>query len=401
VTPTVELGSLVAPDAPICYGILMPGADMEGGVPVVKVRNYDHSGIDVGQLLRAAPDIEAPYRRSRLKPGDILMSIRGTTGVIAVVPPELSGANITQDTARIRVDAADRDYLYQVLHSPSVRRQIRLHTIGQAVKGINIGAVRQLQIPWPSEVTRRLVARILGDCDSQIRNLGLLSAAKRIFKRGLMQTLLSGRKRFLEYREVPWKSSRLGDHVAAVTRRNTNGSLRVLTASGEHGLVDQRRYFNRSVASADLSRYYLLKNGEFAYNRSAMNGYPYGATKRLDALEEGALSTLYLCFAIDDHRLDSDYLKHIFDSGILNRQLRPIVRIGGRAHGLLNVSDEDYFSINIPFPPIEEQRRIANVLNGLNRELNLIESLREQVEAQKRALLARLLDGDFSVLTSS
>jgi type I restriction enzyme S subunit len=175
----------------------------------------------------------------------------------------------------------------------------------------------------------------------------------------------------------------------------------VLTASGEHGLVDQRRYFNRSVASADLSRYYLLKNGEFAYNRSAMNGYPYGATKRLDALEEGALSTLYLCFAIDDHRLDSDYLKHIFDSGILNRQLRPIVRIGGRAHGLLNVSDEDYFSINIPFPPIEEQRRIANVLNGLNRELNLIESLREQVEAQKRALLARLLDGDFSVLTSS
>ena len=199
VTSTVELGSLVLPEAPICYGILMPGEDTDGGVPVVKVRDYDHRGIEVGQLLRAAPSIETPYRRSRLEPGDLLMSIRGTTGVIAIVPPELVGANITQDTARIRVNVANRDYLYQALHAPYVRRQIRLHTIGQAVKGINIGAVRKLEIPWPSTATRQLIARILGDCDSLMRITGRLAEAKRTFRRGLRHQLLIGRRRFPQF----------------------------------------------------------------------------------------------------------------------------------------------------------------------------------------------------------
>ena len=394
---TVELNSLVVPGAPICYGILMPGADTFGGIPVVKVRDYDHNGIDVDQLLRAAPEIEVAYRRSRLEPGDILMSIRGTTGVIAIVPPTLKGANITQDTARIRVEQQDRDYLYQALHAPSVQRQIRLHTIGQAVRGINIGAVRRLQIPWPGPRARKLMARTLGDCDSIIRALGQLIDRKRTFKRGLMQQLLTGQKRFPEFQARPWHLSRLGDHVAEVSRRNREGVTLVLTASGEHGLVDQCRYFSRSVAGADLSRYYVLRKGEFAYNRSAMNGYPYGATKRLDAHDEGALSTLYLCFAISDPQLDSDFLKHTFESGLLNRQLRPIVRVGARAHGLLNVLDDDYLSIRIPFPKQDEQRRIADVLNALDRELDLLTAQREQVEIYKRALLSKLLSGEIPV----
>jgi type I restriction enzyme S subunit len=249
----------------------------------------------------------------------------------------------------------------------------------------------------PPLAEQQRVVGIVGLAESEGQRLDDLIQTKRTFKRGLMQHLLTGRKRFREFTDRPWTSSRLGDHVEEVTRRNSTGVTLVLTASGEHGLVDQRRYFNRNVAGADLSRYWLLKKGEFAYNRSAMKGYPYGATKRLEEHEEGALSTLYLCFAIKDSQLDSDFLTHAFDSGVLNRQLRPIVRVGARAHGLLNVSDEDYLSINIPFPKIDEQRRISSVLNTMDQELDLLAAQREQVEMYKRALLSKLLSGSLSV----
>ncbi len=394
---TVELGALVASDAPICYGILMPGVHTEGGVPVVKVRDFRPSGIDVKRLLHAEPGIEAPFRRSRLEPGDILMSIRGTTGSIATVPPELTGANITQDTARIRVAETERAYLYQALQAPAVQRQIRLHTIGQAVKGINISAVRRLAIPWPPKRRRDLIGRILSDCDAQNRVTGRLLDAKRIFKRGLMRSLLEGQRRFAEFNHGPWSSEPLSTLLEPVSRRNKSRVEIVLSATGERGLVNQRSYFNRSVAGNDISNYYLLKRGEFAYNRSSMNGYPFGATKRLDGYAEGALSTLYTCFRIKDARLDSDFLVHLFESGLLDRQLRRITKVGGRAHGLLNVTASDYFAITIPLPCLDEQRRISRILNDCAREIGLLERLQHQLEIQKGAMFARLLAGGIAV----
>jgi len=187
--------------------------------------------------------------------------------------------------------------------------------------------------------------------------------------------------------------------VKPVKRKNGHGCELVLTASGEHGLVAQREYFNRNVAGTDLSSYYTLRNGEFAYNRSAMNGYPYGAIKRLDAHDEGVLSTLYLCFAIDDAKLDSNFLRHVFDSSVLNRQLRRIVRVGARAHGLLNVTDEDFFAVRIPLPELDEQRAIASVLDGLNLERDLLEEQRQLYRRYKRGLMQRLLSGEIQVPT--
>lgn len=388
---TVSLDSLVSQASPICYGILMPGDNVEGGIPVVKVRDYDHRGIDVSSLLRASPKIEAPYRRSRLEPGDILMSIRGTTGVLAIVPPELNGANITQDTARIRVSADESAYVFQALQAPTVQRQIRLRTIGQAVRGINISSVRELRIPWPNAQKRRESAEFLSMLDARIEKIDSLHRWKIKYKRGLAQQLLTGRKRFQKFRDNAWHTSSLANHVKTVVRKNIKGCTLVLTASGEHGLVDQRRYFNRNVSGADLSKYNLITKGEFAYNRSAMNGYPYGATKRLDDHDEGVLSTLYLCFSIADPKLDSDFLAQVFESGVLNRQMRPIVRIGARAHGLLNVSDDDFLSISIPYLDFKEQQKIANVLNNLDQEIDLIRRQRTLFQQYKRGILAHLL----------
>ena len=125
-----------------------------------------------------------------------------------------------------------------------------------------------------------------------------------------------------------------------------------------------------------------------------MIGYPFGATKRLDEHQAGALSTLYLCFAISDPDLDSDYLRHVFDSSVLNRQLRRIARVGARAHGLLNVTDEDFFALNIPLPGADEQRRIAELLRLVDKEIALLVAQREGVTLLKSGLVSRLLTGE-------
>jgi type I restriction enzyme S subunit len=147
-----SLADLVADDRPICYGILMPGNGYENGVPVVKVKNYPDGSIDVEGLLLTDPKIDEEYQRSRLSPGDLIISIRGTIGRVASVPDCLSGANITQDTARLSVrPEANTDYVRAMLESSFVQRQIAAYTTGLAVKGINIGELRRIEIPMVNE----------------------------------------------------------------------------------------------------------------------------------------------------------------------------------------------------------------------------------------------------------
>ena len=145
-----RLDRCVRPDAPICYGILMPGPHCDRGVPVVKVRDIVDGRIEQSNLLLAHPSIDAAYQRSRLQAADVIMTIRGTTGRVALVPSELDGANITQDTARVRVgDGLSGGYVYFALQADSCQQQVALHTIGQAVKGINIRDVKGLVIAVP------------------------------------------------------------------------------------------------------------------------------------------------------------------------------------------------------------------------------------------------------------
>jgi type I restriction enzyme, S subunit len=334
-----------------------------------------------------------------VEPGELLFAWAGTKGV-SFGPTIWDGPRgvLNQHIFRVRPrQDVDKTWLYYALLQVTQRIEKQAHGFKSTLLHVRKSDVDSQRWPVPPLAEQRRIVNLSSLAEGSLTGVDGLLMAKRTFKRGLMQQLLTGQRRFPEFRNQSWKSTRLGDHVTQINRKNAHGVTLVLTASGEHGLVDQRTYFNRNVSGVDLSKYYHLKKGEFAYNRSAMNGYPYGATKRLDSCEEGVLSVLYLCFAISDLNLDSDFLKQVFDSGVVNRQLRPIVRVGARAHGLLNVTDEDYLSINIPFPKIEEQQRIAAFLTALDGELDLLAAQRERVELYKRGLLSRLLSGELKV----
>lgn len=159
--PLVELNQLNHPERPICYGILMPGPDVPDGIPYVKVRDMRNDVVSVDSLNRTSPEIESKYARARLKAGDVLVSIRGTYGRVAIVPQELDGGNITQDTARIAPIGCTNKYLAAYLRSPEAQAFLQRVARGVAVKGVNIGDLRRLPVPVPSTEIQESVVQSL------------------------------------------------------------------------------------------------------------------------------------------------------------------------------------------------------------------------------------------------
>ncbi|WP_418481195.1 restriction endonuclease subunit S [Dysosmobacter sp.] len=192
--------------------------------------------------------------------------------------------------------------------------------------------------------------------------------------------------------DEPWKAEKLSDFADRVTRKNTNNETSLpLTISSKDGLVDQISYFNKTVASKDMSGYYLLKNGEYAYNKSYSVGYDFGSVKRLDRYDMGALSTLYICFALKKH--DSDFIKAYFDSLKWYREIYMISAEGARNHGLLNVPTDEFFDAKHYIPQdLAEQQKIANFMIALERRIEAQQSLVDNLKKYKRGVV----DGIFS-----
>ena len=197
------LQAQINPARPIVYGILMPGYGFAGGVPVVKVKDIRDRRIGVDGLLLTSPQIDYEYRRSRLRSGDVLFTIRGTVGRVALVPPELDSANITQDTARIDLLNSSKRFLSYFLETPMARRFFEVNTLGVAVQSINLGELRKLPLPIPPlDEQERIADRMDAVCDRLDADLAALSKL-RAQKLGLMQDLLTGKVRVLLAEPVP------------------------------------------------------------------------------------------------------------------------------------------------------------------------------------------------------
>ena len=190
-----------------------------------------------------------------------------------------------------------------------------------------------------------------------------------------------------------WEQRKLGEVCVRVTRKNKNNESDLpLTIASQYGLIDQRDFFNKVIAAKDMSNYYLLKKGEFAYNKSYSKGFDYGSIKRLNAYEQGCLSTLYICFSIETDEVDSDYLECFFDTLSWYHDVSAICAEGARNHGLLNVDVEAFFKdVNIEMPSqIQEQRKISVFINTLDHLITLHQRKCEELKNVKKYMLQNM-----------
>lgn len=239
---------------------------------------------------------------------------------------------------------------------------------------------------------QRKVADFLIALDRRIDAQQSLVVNLKKYKRGVFETVFSQKVRLIpRNKRKDWQKYKLSDFATRVTRKNGGQSDIPLTISAQYGLIDQRDFFSKTVASADMSGYYLLRSGEYAYNRSTSNDYPFGSIKRLELYPMGAVSTLYLCFRVKDDIVLSDLAKWYFESSQWHRGVNEICAEGARNHGLLNVPTDGFFNTvhTLPSDP-EEQLAIASYLSLFQARLDSAQAVLEKLLRIRSGLMQRL-----------
>ena len=269
---------------------------------------------------------------------------------------------------------------------------------GTKQQNLSTDIVGSFPICFPSQGEQQKIATILTTQDRVIELKEKRLAEKQRQKKYLMQQLLTGEKRLQGF-SGEWKANRLRNITTRRTKRNIIGNTNVLTISAQYGLINQAEFFNKAVASDDKSNYFLLEKGDFAYNKSYSNGYPFGAIKRLTRYEVGIVSPLYICFRIKEGSVSGEYLEQYFEAGLMNHEIQAFAQEGARNHGLLNIAVDDFFNSKILLPSPEEQTAIAEVLSTADREIDLLRQNIEQEKQKKKALMQLLLTGIVRVKT--
>ena len=187
-----------------------------------------------------------------------------------------------------------------------------------------------------------------------------------------------------------WEVVQLKDKFNRLSRKNTEGNTNVLTISAQYGLINQEEFFKKEIASDDKSNYYLLRSGEFAYNKSYSSGYPFGAIKRLSLYDKGVVSPLYICFSANADNPCPKFYEQYFEAGRMNHEIQAFAQEGARNHGLLNISVTDFFNSIILVPPVEEQQRIASILSTQDKVIECYEKKIEQLTQMKKFYLQNM-----------
>lgn len=332
-----------------------------------------------------------------IKKGDILFAGSGETSeeigkAVAYIGNKkaFAGGDVIILTTK---KAVDTECLSYALETDLAKKQKRVLGQGNSVVHIYSKDLSKVKIALPPLPEQRAIAHVLSLMDHLINKNNQLIAQKELRKKWLMQNLLNGKKRLKGFSEE-WEETTMNKVFERVTRKNTEVNTNVVTISAQRGFVRQTDFFNKKIASEILDNYFLVNKGEFCYNKSYSNGYPWGATKRLKDYDKAVVTTLYICFGLkEENKYSGDFFDQFFEANSLDKGLTKIAHEGGRAHGLLNVTPSDFFSLKITIPSIEEQTAIAQVLQAAYKEIQLLKTKTEKLREQKKGMMQVLLTG--------
>ena len=263
---------------------------------------------------------------------------------------------------------------------------------GNSVVHLYSSQLKELKVNKPTKAEQTKIASFLSAVDEKITQLTQKHQLLSQYKQGMMQKIFSQQIRFKaddgsEFEE--WNDIQLKDISHRITRKNKELNQNALTISAQLGLINQQEYFSKQIASRDLSKYYLLHKGEYAYNKSYSAGYPMGAIKRLKLYDKGVVSTLYICFSLNEY-INSDYFEQFVESGLLVPELEKIAQEGARNHGLLNISLQEFFEVNLKMPSLDEQAKIANFLSAIDQKIDVVSQQIKQAKQWKKGLLQQM-----------
>ncbi len=396
----VTLDKVVATERPIVYGIVQAGPHVEGGVPYIKSTDIKDGLIRPDTLQRTSQAIAAKYKRSIVRPGDIVFSLRGDLPSTAIVPDDLGEANLTQGTARISVS---KDYLNEfvqaALHAPLVDRRINILAKGSTFQEISLTDLRKVEIAKPSSLPeQRRIAQVLGAWDRAIATVQQLLAAQQERKRGLMQELLTGRRRFKGY-GGKWCECELGElgqfRTSSVDKKLVEGQKRVRLVNYMDVYNNQRIHgsmpFMEVTAKDSQLQSSSLRRGDILFTPSSETPDDIGhSAVVVDDMDNTLFSYHVMRFRPHDDALVLDFRAYVFNNARILKQFS--AKATGSTRYTLSASD--FADTLVSFPSDKaEQQAIARTLMACDAEIDTMTNQLDHLTTQKRGLMQQLLTG--------
>lgn len=385
----LALADVVRADKPIVYGIVQAGPECPGGVPYIKSTDV-RGNIDPSSLSRTSREIADRYRRSVVRPGDIVFSLRGNIGELSIVPPGLPEANLTQGTARISVNGrALNEYVAFALREPSLQRKISRLGKGSTFQEISLEALRKIEIALPPLPEQRKIAEILRTWDEAIEKLEALRAANEGRYKALARRFFDPCHPTFHGRPNTWQEFELGD---VFRERNQSGEEndRLLSITMNGGVIDRDDVGRKDTSTEDKSKYKLILPGDVGYNTMRM----WQGVSGLSALR-GIISPAYTVVTPVPKRILGRYAAHLFKS---RRMVFDFERYSqGLTSDTWNLKFPAFSKIRVFLPPTDEQEKEADLLDALTAEISVTGKQLEALTHQKRGLMQKLLTGQWRV----
>ena len=329
--------------------------------------------------------------------GDIIVTKDGTIGKVAMVTGLDKPATLNSHLFVLRdmSGTLDNRFLLQVLSSHIFDDFVESTKTGSTLTGLPQKTFVEFKFSAPKIDEQKKISGFLDNIDNLItlhqRKLDKLNSLKKGYLEKIFpkEGKLYPELRFTGFTDA-WEQRKLGDLVERITRKNANLESNLpLTISAQYGLIDQNEFFDKRIASKDVSGYYLIKKGEFAYNKSTSSDAEWGAIKRLDRYEKGVLSTLYIVFKIiNEEKLSSDFLVSYYETNLWHKGIQSIAAEGARNHGLLNIAPKDFFETTLTVPRnFVEQQKIGSFFKSLDNLITLHQRKLEKLKQLKTSYL--------------
>lgn len=320
--------------------------------------------------------------------GTVLMAMYGqgvTRGKVAVLGID---ATFNQACAAIVPHAADTKFFYYLLESNY--QQLRYFSNSGSQDNLSAALIKSFQVTLPPLPEQREIARILGVWDDAIGATTQLIADKTKFKRGLMQQLLTGERRFAEFEGQAWHEYKLGEVFYERNEAN-RPDLPLLSITADRGIVRHGETARKDNSNKNKAAYLRIAPGDIGYNTMRM-------WQGVSALSqhEGIISPAYTVCAPNEH-IDAKFAAYLFKTSqmisLFNRHSQ------GMVADTLSLKFVHFARLPITLPPtLAEQRRIVDVLDAATAEIDLLQQQLDALKTQKRGLMQLLLSGEKRVV---
>ena len=210
-------------------------------------------------------------------------------------------------------------------------------------------------------------------------------------KKGLVPAL-----RFPEFREAgEWTTRKLEQVAELLTEKAGNRKFTLMSVTAGIGLVSQLEKFGREIAGAQYKNYFVIRNNDFAYNKSATKDYPEGFVALYEGDAQAAVpNSIFTCFRVETDEVIPRFLNYQFMNNLHGRWLRKFITIGARAHGSLNIDNKDLLALPVPMPmvdsAIQEQQKIADCLSSLDALIAAQADKIDALKTHKKGLMQQL-----------